>query len=943
MRGLFARVRSLVRGVRRSGVVDAEMEEEFRFHIGQRTADLIASGLSPAEARRLARLEFGSVERYREEGRQHRGLGGFDALRLDLRHAVRALGRAPLFTAVAVLTLALGVGANAAVFSMVSAVLLRPLPFPEADRLVVLYQQRSAGGASEQYRWSYAEFEAIRTALSPGSPTPHPGPTPGAHVSPGPPASSSVTPSPVESAPVSRVSPRAFEAVVSYYADDVNLSAAAVAPVRVRAEMVSAAYFDVLRTPPALGRGFIAADESEGTAAVAVLSHALWCRTFGAADVVGAWIRLNEVPVLVVGIAPAGFHGLTGDADVWYPHAAAPRISFPAHLTSTQRFLSVVARLSAGWPVGQARAEAALAAPAVRVAVEERADGDWTVDLSTLGTAVRQPGSGRAQLLLLGAAAFVLVIALVNLSGLLLARGAARARDVAVREALGAGRGQLVRHALAEGGLLGLLGGALGALLGALAVRGLVILAPERFGGAATRVADLAAFSTPVVDWRVAGFAFAAAVSAGLLAALVPALRGTRADLTAALKSGGRADTARVGSLRRPTTLTVAAVTQVACSLALLAGAVLLLQGFRQLRGVDAGFEPAGVLAFRVSPPESRYGGDAAAPLLERVLERVAAMHGVESATVGLCTPYDRCSTSPLYMEGRPVEGDAPLVGRHYVAPDHFRTLRIPLLRGRALDDGDRAGRPRVAVINETAARRFWPGVDPIGRRVRFGSGGGFASPDSLTEIVGIVGDVRYGGPGVEPRPDFYTSYLQFTWPHAAVMVRTTGDPLALVPALRAAVAGIDPNLPIHDVRTLQQRGADVLASERFAVLAVAAIAGLGLLLTALGIYGIMAWSVARMRREIGIRMAIGATSAGILRLVMGHGTALAAAGLVIGAAVALGLLRVLHVVLPFAAPAGPLPFAIASVIVLAVAAFACWLPARAAVRTDPVEVIAAE
>jgi putative ABC transport system permease protein len=940
----MARLRSLVRGIGRSGVVDAEMEEEFRFHVEQRAADLVASGLNPAEARRTARLEFGSRERYREEGRQHRGLGGFDGLRLDLRHGMRSLGRAPLFTAVAVLTLALGVGANAAVFSMVSAVLLRPLPFPEADRLVVLYQQRSAGGTWEQYRWSYAEFEAVRTALSPASPTPHPAPPPGAHVSPGTPASSSVTPSPVESASVSRASPRAFEAVVSYYADDVNLSAAAVEPVRVRAEMVSAAYFDVLRTPPALGRGFIGADESEGRATVAVLSHALWCRTFGAApDVVGAWIRLNEVPVLVVGIAPAGFHGLTGDADVWYPHAAAPAISFPAHLTSTQRFLSVVARLSPGWPVGQARAEAALAAPAVRAAGAERADGDWTVDLSTLGTAVRQPGSGRAQLLLLGAAAFVLVIALVNLSGLLLARGAARSRDVAVREALGAGRGQLIRHALAEGGLLGLLGGALGALLGALAVRGLVILAPERFGGAATRVADLAAFSTPVVDWRVAGFAFAAAVSAGLLAALVPALRDTRADLTTALRSGGRADTARVGSLRRPTTLTVAAVTQVACSLALLAGAVLLLQGFRQLRGVDAGFEPAGVLAFRVSPPESRYGGDAAAPLLERVLERVAAVHGVESATVSLCTPYDRCSTSPLYMEGRPAEGEAPLVGRHYVAPDHFRTLRIPLLRGRALDAGDRAGRPRVAVINETAARRFWPGEDPIGRRVRFGSGGGFASPDSLTEIVGIVGDVRYGGPGVEPRPDFYTSYLQFTWPHAAVMVRTTGDPLALVPALRAAVVGIDRNLPIHDVRTLQQRGADVLASERFAALAVAAIAGLGLLLTALGIYGIMAWSVARMRREIGIRMAIGATSAGILRLVMGHGTALAAAGLGIGAAVALGLLRVLHVVLPFAAPAGPLPFAVASVIVLAVAALACWLPARAAVRTDPVEVIAAE
>jgi putative ABC transport system permease protein len=909
VRGLVRRLRSLGTSLVRGNAINSEMDEEFRLHIELRAEDLMRSGLTPAAAARRAHLEFGSSERYLEESREGRGLRGIDELVGDVRLAARSLWNAPTFAVAAVLTLALGVGANAAVFSMMSASLLRPLPFTDPDRLVVLYQTRlESGRGTVDYPWSYPEFAAVRSTLT------------------------------------------TLTHVAAYYADNVNLAGVAAEPIRVRMETVSASYLPALGVEPVIGRGFLVHEDSvPGAHPVVILGHDVWSRVFGAdPGIVGGSVRLNGVALTVVGVGPAGFRGLTGEAELWLPQAMAPAVSFSEQLTSMQRFHSVIGRLRPGATVEQAWAElAAAGASAAALARAESGaaagEAEWGAALASLEQARRHPDSVRAQFILAGSAVFVLLIAAVNLAGLLLARSSVRARETAVRAALGAGRFRLVRHGLVEGGVLGVLGGLVGAVLAAWTVRVLVAYAPERMGGSRPPFADLAAFAESSIDWRVVAFALGVAVATGVLAGLIPGLRATRGDLTRALRDGSRGSSAGVGSLRRPTTLSLAAVAQVACALVLLTGAGVLLQGFHRLRSLDPGMETEGILTFRVSPPEREYRGAAAAPLLQRILERVESVPGVRSATVSLCPPLSSCSSTPLYIAGRPPTGDPPIVGRHYVAPAHFRTLGIPVLRGRDLTAADRAGSPRVAVINETAARRFWPGEDPIGRRVWFGSGGGFASADSLTEIVGVAGDVLYAAPGGVIRPDFYTSYLQFTWHYTTVMVRTTGDPLALVPALRAAVREVDPNLPIHDVRTMRQRAAEALAWERFATVTLVLFAALGLLLASVGIYGIMAYSVAQRRREIGIRVALGATSRQIVRFVITQGAVLTAAGLAIGAAASVAFIRVVPALMPHAGSGDPLVFGAVVAILLLVALLACYLPARAATGIDPVRVIAAD
>jgi putative ABC transport system permease protein len=898
----MGKVRSLLRSLRGWRRLDAEMEEEFRSHVAHRAADLVEAGERPAEALRRARLEFGSAAEWAEEGRAARGLAWLDGFRGDLRYAVRSLARTPRLTAVMVLTLGLGVGANAAVFSLVDAMLLRPLPFPEADRLVLL-QERRDDGHSASVRWSPAEYAALAAALD------------------------------------------GIEAA-SHYSTDLNLSGAGLVPARVRAEIVSPSYLRVLRVEPARGRGFAVA---EAGAAAVILSDGLWQRLFGAdPSVLERRLVLNGVAVEVVGVAPAGFRGLTGGAELWLPSALAPSVYFADFLTSPQRFLTVTGRVRDGTTAAAAAAEVASAGAAAAAAA--RGDGlaeesfARRVEAVPLAEARADPATGRARLALAGAAFFVLVIAGINLSGLLLARAYARARDTAVRAALGAGRGQLVRHAAVEGMVLGVLGGAAGAVLGSWSVHALLLRAPERTAGAAWRGADVGAFSTPAADWRVVLFALGAGLVAALVAAAVPAMRVARDGAATTLRGAGRGSTARTaGSGRRAPLLSAAVVAQVACSLVLLTAAGLLLDGLHRLRNRDPGFDASGVLSFRITPPESRYGGDAAAPLLARVLEQVEALPGVQAATVDLCPPVERCAVTPVYLDGIDDAGSPPLAGRHYVAPAYFETLRIPLLRGRGLSDADRAGALRVAVINQTAARTLWPGSEPIGRYVRFGSGGGFASPDSLTRIVGVVADVQYGPPGTPVRPEFYTSYSQFTWPHTTVMLRTAGDPLALATAVRRAVATIDPALPIHDVFTLQQRTADSLAWERFASSLLGAVAALGLTLTALGIFGIMTWTVTQRRREIGIRMALGAPARGVARLVVGRGAALAAAGLALGALGSLPVGRAIPAITPHARTADPLVLAAVAALLMATAALACWLPARAAVRVNPVETLGAE
>lgn len=915
MHGLFSRARSLWRGLWRRADVETEMDEELRLHLELRTEDLIRSGLSPAEAARRARIEFGGVDRYKEEGRESRGLRYFDEIWGDLRYTTRSLRKAPAFTLAAVLTLALGIGANSAVFSLVSASLLRPLPFEDAERLVVLHQTYSEPG-TEPYplRWAYPEFTAVRSVLA------------------------------------------TVSELAAYTPASVNLSGGDDA-VRVSAEIVSVSYFSALGVRPALGRVFLPEDDSVSTAhQVAILSHALWQRNFGgSSDILDRTILLQGVPLRVVGVAPAGFGGLTGDAEIWLPHAMGPTVYYSGHFTRVQHFFSLVGRLRPGATIEKARSELAVAGRRAAAAARDAAcaqdelcadgefAGEWTADLVSLDAARRDPSTVRARLVLASAVFVVLLIAVVNLSSLLLARSTVRVRETATRAALGAGRLRLIRQGLVEGALLGVLGGLVGAGLAFLSVRTLASLTPDHSAGPrAARVADVASFAEPSMDWRVVAFAVGVSVSIGMLASLLPARRLESGDLTRRLKTGARGASVGVGSLRRPTVLSVASTLQVACALVLLAAAGMLLQGFERLRSIDPGFDATDVLTLQVTPPDRIYGGAATAQLLERVLERVQALPGVVAATVG-CPPYETCSWTSLYIEGRPAPaGPPPIVGRYYVGADHFRTLGIPLLRGRGLTAEDRAGRPGVAVINETAAGRFWPGEDAIGKRVWFGIAD--PSPGSATEIVGVVGDVLYGAPGSEIRPDFYTSYLQVTpTVRTTISIRADANPMSLVPALRNAVAAVDPNLAIHDVRLLEEQGAEALASERFATVVLAVFAGLGLLLASVGVYGIMAYSVAQRRREVGIRLALGAAPREVRRFVLAQGLALTMVGILVGSLASLGLTRALPALMVDVTSLDMTVFMRVVAILVLVAVLACYLPARSAMRVNPVETLASD
>ncbi len=903
MTGVRARLRELIR----RGDAEQRMAEEIAFHLEMETCRHRELGCDPAEARRRALVAFGGVERHKEASRDGRRIPFLEEFARDLRFALRSLAKAPVFAGTAVLTLALGVGASTAVFGLVSATLLRPLPFPEAERLVTLYQQREAPGVeSRASRWSYPEFTALRATTA------------------------------------------TVAQLAAFYADDVNLSGAAGEPVRVRVEMVSASYLVALGVRPLLGRGFLPHEDSiAGSHPVAVLGAAVWERDFGAdSAVIGRPIVVNGVPLTVVGVMPVAFRGLTGGAELWIPHAMAPAVYYADHLTSDQHFLTVIGRLHRGATMERARAELAVTgARAVAAAHDASGDGGaarWTPTLVSLDEARRDPSDVRAQLVLAGAVSFVLLIAAVNLSGLLLARTVARAGEMAVRVALGASRRRVVQQAVVESGIIAVIGGTLGVVLAAGGLGLLAWFAPPVVIGGSGPFAQLDPFAAPAVDWRVAAFAGSLALGAGLLAGVVPAMRITRGDLARSLKLGARGSSAGVGSLRRPTLLSGAAVAQVACALVLLVGAGVLLQNFHRLSNLESGVRGANVVSFRVSAPERRYGGAAAASLLERLLARVERVPGVLSASVGRCLPSLDCSSTMLYRAGESTD-DAPIVGRHYVGPDHFRTLGIALRHGRGLTTADRADAPRVAVINETAARRFWPGEDPIGKRIWFGSGGGFASPDSLTEIVGVVADVRYGAPGSAVEPDVYTSYHQFAWPTTMVIVRSSGNPLALVPALRRAVADVDPALPIYDVRTVAERDAEGVARERFATVALVLFATLGMLLASVGVYGVMTYSVVQRRRELGIRMALGCSPAAVQRLVIRQGLVLAATGAAIGLTLSVGLTRGLSSLIVAANTAEPLILVAVTLILLSVTLVTCYLPARSAARVDPVRTLAAE
>lgn len=830
--------------------------------------------------------------------RRARRLGGLGA---DVRRAAVSLRRSPGFAGVALLTLALGMGATTAMFTLIQATLLRPLPFPEPDRLYMVYlTTRTPGREARPTRWSYGEFEMLLDR------------------------------------------DLGLQDLAAFARTEFNLTGEGV-PYHVRGEVVSAGYFAVLGVPAALGRTFSAGEDGASRrAAVAVVSDELWRGALGGrGGLRGERIKVNGVAMEVIGVMPAGFKGLTGRADVWVTHAMAPEVYYPAHFTSHQHFLSVVGRLRAGQTVEAVESALESLGPLLveRFGAQHQGEARWGATLRALGSERIDPVVRRSSLVLFGAAFLVLMIASANLAALLLSRGLARQHEMAIRRALGSSRARLVREALIESGLLGLSGGALGLLLTLWLTQ-----VGASFLSARLATRQLSQFATVSVDGSVLLFTAIVSLATGVVFGLGPALQASRADVDMTLRGGARAGPAMLGR-RWPGAFAVLVVSEFALALVLLVGASLMLETLDNLRAREPGFDPEGVVTFRIQPPLATYSSEQGPALLESVLGAVSGIQGVRSASVGPCAPL---MTTCAWREVRlPLEVDPgatvwPSFRRHYVGPDFLRTLGIPLLRGRWLTDGDRQGSPNVTAVNRRAAETLWPGEDPIGKRVVLGTGE-FMSPDSTAIVVGVVANVRYGTAEEPIGLDIYTSYHQFSRAFTYVMVKSDLSLSTLVPELRRAIREVDPDLPIYDVATMGSRASSALARPRFTGFLLASFAALALVLAGLGIYGVMSELVSRRRRELGVRMAIGADRSILIRYIVGRGATLALAGVSLGVVGAVVLARVLESQLWGVSSTDGLVLAGAATFLLTVGLVAVLIPATRAARVDPVVVLRIE
>jgi putative ABC transport system permease protein len=781
-----------------------------------------------------------------------------------------------------VLALALGVGANTAIFSVVKAVLLSPLPYPESERLMWLREVNPSNGILDEPA-SAPNFNDWRAQA------------------------------------------RSFEGVAAFTDAAMTLTGEG-EPERVPCVVTSANFFSVLGVAPALGRGFLPEEEAEGKNRVVVISDGLWRRRFGASpNALGQTLTLSGNVYTVVGVAPAGFKSPVGGSkpeEFWAP------IAF--NFDETRRrsdYLDVIARLKPGATVEQARADLDGIASNLARAYPGTNAG-WGVAVKTLHEQV--VGDVRASLLVLtGVVGFLLLISCANVANLLLARSSARRQEVAVRSALGARRGRLVRQFLTESVLLALAGGGLGLLLAAWGVELLVGLGP----GNIPRLDEVG------LDARVLLFTLAVSVATGVVFGLLPALSASKTDLAESLKEGGsRGSTAGRGARRLRNSLVVS---EIAIAVVMLAGAGLMIRSFQRIQEVDPGFRPARILTFDFSLPSAKYKEDAQVTAFqEQLIERVASLPGAERAALIDTLPLSGGSgnIASFSIEGRPDPPPEQVQDAEYrvVSPDYFGVMGVSVVRGQLFTERDRAGGTAVAVVNEAMARRYWPGEDPIGKRINLGN----PEKSPWRAIVGVVRDIRHDGLDKEPYPQMYSPAAQFPRRGVTLVARASADPASLVPAIRRELSSLDKDLPLYNVRTMEQVLSDSVSRRRFQMLLIAAFALVGLLLAAVGIYGVISYSVAQRRHEIGVRMALGARAPDILRLVVGQGLALALAGVCVGLAAAFALTRVMASLLYGVSATDPLTFAAVSLALLCVAVAACLVPARRATKVDPMEAL---
>jgi putative ABC transport system permease protein len=800
-----------------------------------------------------------------------------------MRYAIRRLIHQPGFSLVVVLTLALGIGANSAIFSLVNAVLLKPLPFPQPERLLTLDH-------------FYPSLNNLEAGFA------------------------------VPSYHDIRERSRLFESFAVVTGWNANLTGGG-DPEKVGGANATSEYFKVFGVSPLLGRTFAPGEDSAGREHVVVLGYGLWQRRFGSdRNIVGRKILLNGEPYDVIGVMPEGFDGFFNRrTELWAPIVFKPSQFDDDHRTN--EFLTSVGRMKAGETVEQATRDVTAFAEGLKHDHPSSYPTNWTIETRSVdayATARLRP----ALLILLGAVGAVLLIACANIANLLLARSAARTREMAVRAAIGATRRALITQLLTESVLLSLVGAVVGLLIAFGAIRGLIALAPM----------DAIRTEAVHIDGLVLLYTLAIALATGLLFGLAPALQASRADLQHALKDGARTAGERQGQwLRRGLV-----VAEMALALMLLIGAGLLLKSFARLQGVSPGFDPTHLATLSVSLPDAKYkDGAARTAFFLAARERIAALPGVVSTGATTNIPFgNNWSTGSFGVEGyQPPKGQpGPWGDLRLVTPGFFETLKVPLRKGRTIAESDRADSPHVVVVDEEAARRFWPGADPIGKRITFDDP---SQPRvEWVTVVGLVGHTAHEGLDAEHRVQLYFPYSQNPRPQMTFAVRTAGDPTAIVNTVRAAIREVDRDQPIADVFTMDALMDRAVGQRRLSMTLLGSFAALAMVLAALGIYGVMAFDVTRRSREIGVRMALGAARSSVLGLVLRQGLAMAAIGIGLGLLGALLVTRVLQAQLFGIASTDPSTFASVAMGLLAVATLATLLPALRATRVNPTEAL---
>ena len=881
------RLRSLVRRKR----VEAELDDELRFHFDQQVEKHVRSGLTREEAARRARLLFGGIDQVKEECRDARGVHLMEALFQDIRYGLRMLRKKPVFTMVAVLTLALGVGANTAIFSIVNAVLLRSLPFRSPDRLVRIIFNNPGVGLRD-IPFSVPELDDLRTRSG------------------------------------------VFEDVSAIGGGSVNLTGAD-QPERLEFRVTHPNYFSMLGVPPQIGRLFGPQDFALGFAPVAVISDALWRRSYGGdPGVLGRTLHLDNDAYTIVGVLPPGFRHpgptVSGNVAVFLT-AGFSADPAPKPTRGTRVMPAAIGRLKPGLTLAQAQAR--LTAMAIELRHDFPSDypaqAKWTIEIQPMQESL--VGNVRPMLLvLMGAVILIVFIVSLNIANLLLARASGRQQEMAVRLAMGASRGRMIRQMLTESVLLSCIGGVAG-IATAFGTLGFILhFVPS----------NIPRLSEVSIDWVVLAFALVISLLTGLLFGLAPAIQSTKSTLSSQIREGARGSGygTKTGRLRD-----ALIVSELAFAVVLMVGAGLLLRTLRELLQENPGFNPTHVIAASVwlpipnDPKVDPYLGIAHKTTFSReVLRRVKAIPGVELAGITSdlpATAQDNINTNALTIEDRPIESSQDLRAEIIrISPDYFRVMQAPLVRGRFLAEGDEDGKQRVAIIDETTARRYWTDRDPLGRRLRFGPD---PSQPWMT-VVGIVKDIKNDGLDIDGVPHIYVSIYQNGDRELSVVLRTSLPAAALEPQIRHEIQSIDPGLPVFQVSSMNDVLDASLASRRFSAGMVGGFAGAALLLASIGIYGLLAYIVGQRSREIGLRLALGAGRADILRLIVTKGVVLASAGILAGVLLSASTSSMMGALLYGVRPVDPIVFFVVPVLLFAVAALASYLPARRAAKVDP-------